>query len=96
MRSDIEKVDIPQGHDLHPTPGKYLTHAVDWFKKHEIPLYGIQKNPTQGTWTHSPKCYANLYIDDAALGCPLIYPKGGRPYVDWEKVREELKTQGII
>jgi hypothetical protein len=96
MRSDIENVEIPEGSGLHATPGNYLADAVNWFKDHNIPLYGIQKNPTQESWTHSPKCYANLYIDDAALGCPLIYPKDGRPHVDWEKVRFELTRQGII
>lgn len=49
----------------------YLTEAVDWFNQNEIPLYGIQTNPTQSTWTESPKSYAELMIDDSALGCPL-------------------------
>lgn len=87
-----------------------LTKAVDWFKKNDIPLYGIQRNPTQGNWTQSPKCYAQLYIDDAALGCPLIYPsnekegvfKGriylntDRPYVDWVEVERILTQNGIL
>lgn len=51
--------------------GQFLTEAVNWFIINDIPLYGIQKNPTQWTWTKSPKCYAEVYIDDAALGCPL-------------------------
>ncbi len=51
--------------------GKELEDAVNWFKENEIALYGIQKNPTQHEWTESNKCYAQLYIDDAALGCPL-------------------------
>lgn len=40
--------------------------------------------------TSSPKVHADLYIDDAALGCPLIYNPdfSDRPYVDWEKVRQ--------
>jgi hypothetical protein len=33
--------------------------------------YGIQSNPRQLAWTSSPKAYAELYIDDAALSCPL-------------------------
>jgi len=75
--------------------GKELKEAVDWFKENGIPLYGVNKDPKQREWTRSPKVYANLYIDDAALGCPLIWPvkgflpgedKSGRPYVDWERV----------
>ena len=79
--------------------GKELEAAVNWFKDNDIPLSGINEDPGQKEWTQSPKVYANLYIDDAALGCPLIYPvKGflpgedisGRPYVDWEKVEQLL------
>lgn len=72
--------------------GNYLTDAVDWFKKHDIPLYGVQSHPTQREWTDSPKAYAHMYIDDAALGMPLIYEVGEKyPYVDWEKVEKILR-----
>ena len=53
--------------------GETLDAAVKWFADNGIPLFGIQKNPTQGTWTSSPKSYAELMIDDSALGCPLMY-----------------------
>ena len=49
----------------------FLTDSINWFKKNNIPLFAIQKNPDQSTWTDSPKAYAQLYIDDAALGCPF-------------------------
>lgn len=78
---------------------QYLQDAVDWFTKHGIQLYGINTNPTQKEWTNSPKAYANLYIDDAALGIPLIYPEiftGIRPYVDWEETRKLLVDRGLI
>lgn len=51
--------------------GKELKEAYDWFVAHGIPVYGVQSNPTQILWTQSPKAYGQLYIDDAALGCPL-------------------------
>jgi len=75
-----------------------LQDAVNWFKKNRIPLFGINNNPTQSTWTKSPKAYANIYIDDAALGCPLYYNAiiGNRPFVAWDKVEEILKLQNII
>ena len=79
--------------------GKELNDAIEWFKKNDIPLYGIQKNPTQERWTVSNKCYAELYIDDAALGCPLLYTELSlRPYVDWETVEKIffIKTQLMI
>ncbi len=64
--------------------GPELDDAVNWFKMHGIELYGVQENPTQKRWTSSPKAYAHLYIDDAALGCPLRYPEDERPYVYWD------------
>lgn len=72
--------------------GEHLAAAVNWFKENNITLYGSQYNPSQRFWTKSNKCYANVYIDDAALGCPLIYPEGedAKPYVDWNKVKELL------
>ena len=76
--------------------GNPLEDAVDWFAKHSIPLYGIQSNPTQKFWTTSPKAYGELYIDDAALGCPLVYPEEGRPYADWDSIRKMLIDRGIL
>ena len=73
-----------------------LEEARNWFMKNNIPLYGVQINPSQRNWTTSPKCYANLYIDDAALGCPLVYPNGERPYVDWAEVEQLLMLEELI
>lgn len=71
--------------------GKHLQDAVDWFTERDIPLFGIQENPEQKSWTESPKAYAKLYIDDAALGCPLIQGLNGeRPFVDWNAVEALL------
>jgi len=72
-----------------------LSSALHWFEDHDIPLYGINKNPDQ-SWSTSPKVYAQIYIDDAALGCPLKYDlnMSDRPFVDWEKV--EVMLQGIF
>lgn len=77
--------------------GKFLDDAVNWFIDNGIPLYGIQQNPTQEHWTTSPKAYGEVYIDDAALGCPLVYPGGTeKPYVNWNKAREILIEIGAI
>ena len=82
--------------------GEDLREAVNWFKKNNIPLYGINENPDQKAWTSSPKVYANLYIDDAALGCPVTYlykSKGKlseRPFVFWAFIEAELREKGII
>lgn len=72
--------------------GKELQDAIDWTAEHNIPLWGVNRDPDQDSWTDSPKCYANVYVDDAALGCPLREnPKmGGRPMVDWDIVGPAL------
>lgn len=70
--------------------GQQLQDAVDWFTLNNIPLFGVNENPEQSTWTTSPKVYAHVYIDDAALGCPLIEPKGERAYVNWNAVEQHL------
>jgi len=74
--------------------GQYLDDAVKWFEDNDIPLYGINENPTQKEWTESPKAYANLYIDDAAFGAPLVLEAmvyGERPYIDWEYISKFYK-----
>jgi hydroxymethylpyrimidine pyrophosphatase-like HAD family hydrolase len=78
--------------------GQELEEAVGWFEENEISLYGINNNPTQKSWTKSPKVYAHLYIDDAALGCPLIFDQAisGRPFVDWYQVEKYMEECHII
>ena len=69
--------------------GKELADAIKWFIDNDIPLFGANENPTQKSWTTSPKVHAHIYIDDAAIGCPLKMDTfiSDRPYVDWEKVK---------
>lgn len=66
--------------------GPVLTDAVEFCEQRGVRFFGVNSNPSQGSWTMSPKAYANIYIDDAAFGCPLVEPEDGRPYVDWEIV----------
>ena len=72
--------------------GSLLSDAVNYLRSEGVELFGINKNPTQDSWTSSPKAYGEIYIDDAAFGCPLIRPKGfARPCVDWKKVGPEVE-----
>lgn len=66
--------------------GRVLGDAVDYCLAKGIKFWGINCNPEQHSWTGSPKAYCNFYIDDAAIGCPLVRPPGKRPYVCWEQV----------
>ena len=97
MRSDRKKKKKINGEEVI-VEENVLTEAVKWFEDNGIPLYGIQKNPTQRFWTSSPKAYGHLYIDDAALGCPLVLddPTSDRPYIDWVRIREILVDSGVL
>lgn len=57
--------------------GPVLTQAVDYCRSNGIEFY---RTPT------SSKPYADIYIDDAAFGCPLRDNPSGRPMVDWDVV----------
>jgi hypothetical protein len=92
---------VEEGHKLilfTMRSGDTLKEAEKWFADNGIPLFGIQTNPTQKRWTSSPKAYGHLYIDDAALGCPLKQDKAlsDRVFVNWDKVRLMLIERGII
>jgi hypothetical protein len=79
---------------------KELFEAINWFGKRDIPLWGVNMNPDQLEWSSSPKCYANIYIDDAGVGCPLIQKGNDRGYVDWSKVGplviKQLKYRTVV
>lgn len=77
--------------------GKTEKEAIKWFKDNDIPLFGVNCNPEQKSWTKSTKVFADLYIDDSALGVPLASsPTSTRPYVDWIRVREWLVAEGYL
>jgi hypothetical protein len=78
--------------------GAELADAQRWFSQKGLPLSGINSDPGQSRWTESSKCFANLYIDDSALGCPLAADpeKSERPFVDWGAVESMLKERHII
>lgn len=77
---------------------KTIDDVMKWYDKHDIPIYSSNINPSQKFWTNSRKIYAHLYIDDAALGCPLIYDStlSDRPFVDWIAVEQYLEARNII
>lgn len=98
MRSDRSEKKETGDPTIMNVTGNFLTDAVNWFKENDIPLYGIQSNPTQKNWTTSPKSYAEIMIDDSALGCPLkVDPElSARPFVDWDRVEQFLIAEHIL
>lgn len=90
---------VSKGHEIilwTMRSGRELDKAVEYLRKNNIPLYGINENPKQKSWTLSPKAYAPIYIDDAALGCPLIYGIHSRPIVNWRMIRVLLIEKGVL
>ena len=77
--------------------GKELDDAAQWFIDNDIPLYGVNENPSQKSWTSSPKVYAHLYIDDAALGCLLKMDNAvsDRPFVNWDDIDREWVSKMV-
>lgn len=80
--------------------GKELEDAKNWYFENGIKFDSANEN-IDG-WSTSKKLYAHMYIDDAAIGCPLIhelYPqsfKSKRPYVDWLEVEKLLEKKGVL
>lgn len=75
--------------------GIELQDAIDWFKNNKIELYSIGTDKDQTSWTKSNKCYAEMYIDDLALGAPLKMDLklSINPFIDWIKVAKMLNLE---
>ena len=65
--------------------GNFLRDAVDFCRDNGVEFWQVNTNHEQDSWTSSRKVYAHAYIDDAAVGCPLIGEWGAR-VVDWDTV----------
>jgi len=77
--------------------GAKLDAALRWFKERKVELWAVNENPEQREWTDSPKVFAQYYIDDSALGCPIIFIDGvRRPVVNWAKIREILEYNRVL
>lgn len=100
MRDNVNKIPKwPEGCEVVPT---VIEAATQWCEEHNIPIFAVNRNPTC-TFSKSPKVYADIYIDDAALGCPLVshidwrgYTTHGRPMVDWYAVEGMLIDRGLL
>lgn len=80
---------------VDPNGRNTLREALDWFERKGIKLYGINENPSQKSWTKSPKAHGDIYLDDHTFGAPLKFYKSSAFY-DWEKVAADLNKAGIF
>ena len=77
--------------------GDKLAEAVAFCEEKGITFWGVNQNPAQSEWTDSPKAYAPIYIDDAALGCPTLWDEAtSRPIVNWRDVEAILVRRGVL
>jgi len=96
MRCDHTEPPTSDDPDIHPVGGNYLSEAVKWFEDRNIPLYGINTNPTQASWSSSPKAYGTLCLDDINLGARLSKIAHLRPFIDWPPTYDDLCHAGIL
>lgn len=98
MRCDHDFTPSGEQPESDYPASNYLTDAINWFKQNDIPLYGINVNPTQKAWTSSPKAFGHILIDDIAIGCPLIIDKriSDKPFVNWAEIHNQLIELKIL
>lgn len=63
--------------------GVHLVEAVEWCRQRGLTFSAINHGINDTAWTTSNKAYADVYIDDMAIGCPMI---DFCRMVDWSKV----------
>lgn len=71
--------------------GKELQDALVFCADRGVKFWAINDNPDQHSWTSSPKVYAQLYIDDLALGSPMA-----DGVVDWAEVERMLESGELL
>lgn len=94
--TDVLKRLVKAGHKLillTMRDGSRLEQAVQWFKDRNVYIWAVNENPDQHSWTSSSKIYADLYIDDLALGCPTNIHDAN---VDWDAVEVILDDLGFF
>lgn len=71
--------------------GAELAAAEQLLRENGIALHGVNSDPDEVST--SPKPYCDAYIDDRAIGCPLLRrgPTLNRPCVDWAEVEPVLR-----
>lgn len=71
--------------------GDYFMKAMDFCIVNNIPMDGFNRS-TQKSFKSSNKEFANIYIDDSALGCPV----NDDGIVDWKAVRDMLVAKSVL
>lgn len=74
----------------------YLTKAVEWCYESGLKLRSVNENLPSDEFRNPVglrrKAYADIYIDDRALGVP----KTSSGAVDWKRIEKELEKMGWL
>ena len=76
--------------------GSYLNEAIEFCKKNDIHFAAANDNPFVDQSNFSRKVFADFYIDDRAIGCPVYYNAEGSRCADWDKIKKDLKELKVI
>lgn len=97
MRAHDAYYDPTSGTAIKGTSAEHpsiLQDAINWYSRHNIPLWDVNKNPTQWRWSSSRKVYRHLDIDDNNAGCPMtIHPISGEEVVDWKAIDKIIEEK---
>lgn len=72
----------------------YLDEAMMFLEDEGINITAANVSPHQ--FSISPKQYAEIYIDDSALGCPKITMPDGKRVVSWSTIALMMASAGLI
>lgn len=99
LAKEVIKMLLDNGHRCFlytMRDGSELLDAIEYCQDNELQMWGWNESPEQ--FSSSPKQYGTFYIDDAAVGCPLIYDKNvsRRPFVDWYMIAQYFTRMGLL
>lgn len=69
--------------------GELAEAARAWLEERGVTVWAVNGHPEVESWDGSPKVFADLYVDDRALGAPLR----GDESLDWDKAGPELMAR---
>ena len=74
-----------------------LLAAIDYVRNTMgLDFHGWNSNRLGDEFPGSPKLYADDYIDDKGIGCPLVFPAWAPPYVDWPRIHRLYVGRGLL
>lgn len=75
--------------------GEYLQPAVDYCRKHRIPIDYVNENYPGITFQPYPKIFANYYIDDLNVGGPLSWLEVERIVMQHPYIQEQIEKEKV-